>query len=80
MVVAGLDSSLKRMPHQKRGRAGKFDARLGLAGAHPREARPHRPLPWRISSGHLGYFDRHTCRLEPIDNPFLPRVLPMSPE
>jgi putative transposase len=27
----------------------------------------------------LGYFDRGTCRLEPIDNPFGPKVLPMSP-
>jgi putative transposase len=24
------------------------------------------------------YFDRQTCRLEPIDNPFGPKVLPMS--
>ena len=28
----------------------------------------------------LGYFDDETCRLEPIDNPFSPRVLPMSSE
>jgi putative transposase len=28
----------------------------------------------------LGYFDDETCRLEPIDNPFRPKVLPMSPE
>ena len=28
----------------------------------------------------LGDFDDETCRLEPIDNPFGPRVLPMSPE
>ena len=28
----------------------------------------------------LGYFDDETCRLEPIDNPFGPRVLPMSSE
>ena len=28
----------------------------------------------------LGYFDAETCRLEPIDNPFSPKVLPMSPE
>jgi hypothetical protein len=27
----------------------------------------------------LGYFDRETCRLEPIDNPFGPKVSPMSP-
>ena len=27
-----------------------------------------------------GYFDDETCRLEPIDNPFGSRVLPMSPE
>jgi putative transposase len=28
----------------------------------------------------LGYFDNETCRLEPIENPFGPKVLPMSPE
>ena len=28
----------------------------------------------------LGYFDDETCRLEPIDNPFQPRVLPMCSE
>jgi putative transposase len=28
----------------------------------------------------LGYFDDDTCRLEPIKNPFGPKVLPMSPE
>lgn len=27
----------------------------------------------------LGYFDDETCRLEPVDNPFGPKVLPMSP-
>ncbi len=28
----------------------------------------------------LGYFDHETCRLEPIDNPFGSKLLPMSPE
>jgi hypothetical protein len=28
----------------------------------------------------LGYFDDETCRLEPVANPFGPKVLPMSPE
>jgi hypothetical protein len=28
----------------------------------------------------LGYFDDETCRVEPIDNPFIPKVLPMSSE
>jgi len=28
----------------------------------------------------LGYFDDETCRVEPIENPFSPKVLPMSPE
>ncbi len=26
----------------------------------------------------LGYFDEEECRVEPIDNPFAPKVLPMS--
>jgi putative transposase len=28
----------------------------------------------------LGYFDDTECRMEPVDNPFEPKVLPMSPE
>ena len=28
----------------------------------------------------LGYFDDETCRLDPIENPFGPTVLAMSPE
>jgi putative transposase len=35
---------------------------------------------WLISfMDDLGYFDQETCRLEPIENPFGPKVLPMSP-
>ena len=37
---------------------------------------------WLVSVMHydLGYFDHETCRLEPIENPFSPKVLPMSSE
>jgi putative transposase len=28
----------------------------------------------------LGYFDHETCRLEPLENPFGPKVLRISPE
>ena len=28
----------------------------------------------------LGYFDDQTCGLEPLQNPFGPKVSPMSPE
>ena len=37
---------------------------------------------WLVSFMHydLGYFDDETCRLEPIQNPFGPTVLPISPE
>lgn len=36
---------------------------------------------WLVTFMHydLGYFDHETCRLEPIDNPFETKVLPMSP-
>src|SRR5688572_7426495 len=36
---------------------------------------------WLVTFMHydLGYFDDQTCRLEPIDNPFGPKLLPMSP-
>jgi hypothetical protein len=27
----------------------------------------------------LGFFDHETCRLEPVENPFSTKVLPMSP-
>jgi hypothetical protein len=37
---------------------------------------------WLVSFMHydLGYFDDETCRLEPIENPFGPSVLPMPSE
>jgi putative transposase len=37
---------------------------------------------WLVPFMHydLGYLDDETCRLEPIDNAFGPRLLPMSPE
>ena len=37
---------------------------------------------WLVTFMHydLGYFDDETCRLEPIENPFGSKVLPMSPE
>ncbi len=36
---------------------------------------------WLVSFMHydLGFFDHETCRLEPIADPFEPKVLPMSP-
>ena len=36
---------------------------------------------WLVSfmSYDLGYFDEEACRVEPLDNPFGPKVLPMSP-
>jgi hypothetical protein len=37
---------------------------------------------WLVTFMHydLGYFDDETCRLEPIENPFATKVLPMCPE
>ena len=37
---------------------------------------------WLVSFMHydLGYFVDETCRLEPVANPFGPKVLPMSSE
>ncbi|HEX3701808.1 MAG TPA: hypothetical protein VHU82_00665 [Vicinamibacterales bacterium] len=37
---------------------------------------------WLVTFMHydLGHFDDETCRLEPIENPFGPKVLPMSSE
>ena len=37
---------------------------------------------WLVTFMHydLGYFDDETCRLEPIENPFGPKVLPLRTE
>jgi len=37
---------------------------------------------WLVTFMHydLGYFDDETCRLEPIENPFEPKVLPLRSE
>ena len=37
---------------------------------------------WLVTLMHydLSYFDDETCRLEPIENPFGPRLSPMSPD
>jgi putative transposase len=37
---------------------------------------------WLVTFMHydLGYFDDETCRLEPIDNPFGPKLLPIRSE
>ena len=37
---------------------------------------------WLVTFMHydLGYFDDETCRLEPIENPFGPKVLPLRSE
>jgi putative transposase len=37
---------------------------------------------WLVTFMHydLGYFDDESIRLEPIENPFAPKVLPMSSE
>jgi putative transposase len=36
---------------------------------------------WLVTFMHydLGFFDHETCRLEPVENPFEPKLLPMSP-
>jgi putative transposase len=37
---------------------------------------------WLVTFMHydLGYFDDETCRLEPIENPFGPKLLPIRSE
>ena len=50
-------------------------------GPHSELARVDERI-WLVFFMHydLGYFDDETCRLEPIENPFGPTVLPMTPE
>jgi hypothetical protein len=62
---------------------GSFSARRQISGYNGL----HRILLFstNLSSGSftkhydLGFFDHETCRLESVDNPFEPKVLPMSP-
>jgi putative transposase len=37
---------------------------------------------WLVSFMEYGlrYFDHEICRMDPLDNPFGPKVLPLSPE
>lgn len=37
---------------------------------------------WLVTFMHydLGYFDLDACRVEPLENPFKPKLLPMSRE
>ena len=44
---------------------------------HPLTALPSYPLVTFMDYD-LGYFDDETCRLEPIENPFGPKVLSVS--
>ena len=37
-------------------------------------------IPPSLMHYDLGYSDDETCRLEPLQSPFGPKVLPMSPE
>ena len=55
----------------------KSKGHLGNAGLKEIEDRI-----WLVSfmAYDLGYFDHETCRLEPLENPFGPKVSPMSQE
>ena len=66
-------------PHLRQASEGEPQSGLcGTAGG-VRQVDEH---IWLVTFMHydLGYFDDETCRLEPIENPFGPTVLPMTPE
>jgi hypothetical protein len=71
----------------------KYSKRLFAPAAGEDQSQPtlRRPKRWhqtgqrrdlvgQLMDYDLGYLDHQTCRLEPIENPFGPKVLPMSPE
>jgi hypothetical protein len=60
-----------------RGEIGRTSAANGRVGI-----KQVSELPWLVGfmDYGLGYFDHQTWRLEPIENPFGPKVLPMPPE
>jgi hypothetical protein len=61
---------------------GWHQAQRGQVLADRRSACGRSPTIWLVSCMEfdLRYFDDETCRLEPIQNPFGPKVLPMCPE
>jgi putative transposase len=72
------------VPATHYGRIGFEDAEADLSHLLPARMSPSRigEHIWLVTFTHddLGYLDDETCRLEPIENPFVPKVLPMSPE
>ena len=61
------------------------DLRIEVDGTHARRnsdcssGAPAR-MARHLHALRLGYFDDETCTLEPIENPFTPKVLPMCSE
>jgi hypothetical protein len=69
--------ALRRICFQRR----KINLSQVFAGQKVGVKQPRTISGWSASWNYdLGYFDDETCRLEPIDDPFGPRLLPMSPE
>jgi putative transposase len=64
-----------------RARFGAFEFRRIFAGQNVGVTQVGEHV-WLVTFMHydLGYFDDETCRLEPIENRFGPKLLPMSPE
>ena len=62
--------------------AAEGESEPGLRRAGGRRHARSSERVWLVTFMHydLGYFDDETCRLEPIENPFGPKVLPMCPE
>ncbi len=74
---AGTVTSCGRLCYKGR----KVNISMALAG-HAVGVRQVSERIWLVTfmDYDLGYFDDETCRLEPIENPFGPKLLPMSPE
>ena len=73
------DSAVKRMGAFDTGDYREVaDRRLEIIG-RTQEAKSFTTNPLAFMDYDLGYFDHETCRLEPLENPFGPRLLRPPP-
>ena len=79
-VGAALEEEDRERLVAARGRHDERRARVTCSPVDVRTGIEQQTGGFEIMHYDLGYFDDETCRLEPIENPFGPKVLPMCSE
>ena len=79
--MPGTDNPVRSIKHECLNRVIPFNVSVVFAGQNV-GVRQVSDRIWLVSfmDYDLGYFDDKTCSLEPIENPFGPKVLPMCSE